>query len=71
MKVATRKDIRKRLLELGYDSLAQYCRDKGVSYRDVVYLLRGLVNGERSEKIRKTREIVAKDFGEEVFPKFD
>ncbi len=71
MKVATRRDIRKRLLELGYDNLAEYCRAKGINYQDVVYLLRGFTTGERSERIRKTKEIITKDFGEDVFPKFD
>ena len=71
MKVATRLDIRKKLLELGYTNLAEYCRDKGVNYNDVVYLLRGITTGERSERVRKTKEILTRDFGEDVFPKFE
>ena len=70
MKVATRIDIRKKLLDLGYTNLAEYCRDRGIRYNDAIYLLKGITTGERSERVRKAREIIAKDFGEDVFPDF-
>lgn len=69
MRAATKIEVRKKLLELGYTSLAEYCRDRGINYHDAIFILRGVVNGKNSERARRIKEIMAKDLGEEIFLK--
>jgi len=67
MQVANRVDIKKKLLELGFLSFKDYCRSRGLNYITARDVISGRLTGERSEYIRKMKQQLIKDFGEEIF----
>lgn len=67
MKVANRIDVKKKLLELGFLNLKEYCKSRGVDYSITRDIISGRLTGEKSEKIRKIKEQIRKDLGEEIF----
>lgn len=67
MQVANRLDIKRKLLELGYPTLKGYCRSRNFDYSLVRDIISGRLTGEKSEKIRKMKNQLIKDFGKEIF----
>ena len=70
MKVAKRIDIRRKLIELGFVDLKEYCNSRKLDYKSVIYIFQGILDGSRSKKVKHTLEILKKDFGEEILKKY-
>lgn len=59
--------VKKKILELGFDSLRDYCRNRKLDYLMTYGILRGTYTGEKGKKAKKIKQVLIKDFGREIF----
>ena len=61
------KKLRQKLYSKGFGSLLEYCKEKKIDYNTARFVIAGLLDGSKSERVQKVKETLEKDFGKEIF----